>query len=202
MFPKEILNVIENLPMEEITDYHCSKDKVYNISNKYILKVSSNIERLEKEYNKDTWISNYINSPHPILFIKKKSTAFYLREFLDGDNLCIDKYISNPELLINLLVDAVNILHNVKVTDPKYIINDNYKTLIHGDLCLPNILAKDDKIVGFIDLGDSGIGDPWMDYAWCIWSLEYNLKTNKYTPILLEKLGILFDEEKFNEYTK
>ena len=61
--------------------------------------------------------------------------------------------------------------------------------------------VKDGRISGFIDLGDAGIGDPWRDYAWCIWSLEYNLKTNKYTPLLLKKLGITFDEEKFIKYT-
>ena len=75
-----------------------------------------------------------------------------------------------------------------------------YDTLIHGDFCLPNILVKDNKITGFIDLGDSGIGDPWFDYAWCIWSLEYNLKTNKYTQVLLDKLGIEFDREKYLKY--
>ena len=58
----------------------------------------------------------------------------------------------------------------------------------------------EDKVVGFIDLGDSGIGDPWRDYAWSIWSLEYNLKTNKYTNLLLEKLNIKFDKEKFDRY--
>ena len=62
------------------------------------------------------------------------------------------------------------------------------------------IIVKDDKVVGFIDLGDSGIGDPWRDYAWSIWSLEYNLKTNKYTNLLLEKLNIKFDKEKFDRY--
>jgi aminoglycoside phosphotransferase len=99
-----------------------------------------------------------------------------------------------------LLVDAITILHNTKVNDEKYILDKEYNTLIHGDFCLPNILAIDNKIVGFIDLGDAGIGDPWRDYAWCIWSLEYNLKTKDYTPLLLKKLNISFDEEKYKKY--
>ena len=33
-----------------------------------------------------------------------------------------------------------------------------------------------------------------------IQSLEYNLKPDKYTNLLLEKLNISFDKEKFNKY--
>ena len=112
------------------------------------------------------------------------------------------KYLNNPLKLIDLLVEGLNLIHNTKVASKEYILDDKYETLIHGDYCLPNILVKNDKIAGFVDLGDAGIGDPWFDYAWCIWSLEYNHKTKQYTPLLLEKLGVEFNEEKYNEYTK
>jgi aminoglycoside phosphotransferase len=69
-------------------------------------------------------------------------------------------------------------------------------SIIVGIVCA----FKSDVISGFIDLGDSGIGDPWRDYAWCIWSLEYNLKSDAYTGLLIEKLGIEFDKEKFDRY--
>lgn len=116
---------------------------------------------LEKEYEKDKWINNYLKSAKQIKFIIANNKAFYLRECLIGDNLCSQKYLDNPMLLIDLLVDALIMLHSIKISDQKFIIDENYNTLIHGDFCLPNILAKDDKIVGFIDLGDCGIGDPW-----------------------------------------
>lgn len=202
MFPNEIKNLIKNYNVTEIVDFHRSGDTVYSIGNKYILKVSDDVKRLEEEYNKDYWISNFIPSPKPIKFILEFNKAYYLREFLDGENLCLKKYLDDPLLLIDLLVEAINLFHQTRVTDKKYIIDKNYNTLIHGDFCLPNILVKNNKIVGFIDLGDSGVGDPWCDYAWCIWSLEYNLKTNKYTSLLLDKLGVKFDQEKFNYYTK
>lgn len=200
MFPDNIKKIINNLTVTEILDCHRSGDSVFSIGDKYILKISENISRLEEEYNKDTWISKYISSPKPVQFIVESGKAFYIREYLPGDMLCLEKYLRNPLLVIELLVEAINILHNVEVNDNKYIIDKNYNTLIHGDFCLPNILVKDNKVVGFIDLGDSGIGDPWRDYAWCIWSLEYNLKTNKYTKILLDKLGIEFNKEKYQYY--
>ena len=62
-------------------------------------------------------------------------------------------------------------------------------TLIHGDACLPNILCHDGSFSTFIDLGQSGAGDRHMDLYWAIWSLEYNLKTDRYTDYFLDKYG-------------
>lgn len=200
MIPKKIEDKIKDMKLKEITECHRSGDTVYQVSDRYILKISSSISRLQKEYEKDNWICKYISAPKPIEFIVEDSEAYYLREYLNGDILCIDKYINNPLLLVDLLAQANNIIHKTIIDEEKYIIDQGYHTLIHGDCCLPNILVKDDKVVGFIDLGDSGIGDPWQDYAWSIWSLEYNLKTNKYTNLLLEKLNIKFDKEKFDKY--
>lgn len=200
MFPNEIAIVIKDLEAKEIVDFHRSGDLVYSFENKYILKVSDDIARLKSEYEKDLWISKYVSSPKPIKFVCFENKAYYLREYLEGEVLCSNKYLENPILLIDLLSEGIKILHNTKVDDKKFVIDNEYNTLIHGDFCLPNILAVDDKVVGFIDLGDSGIGDPWRDYAWCIWSLEYNLKTKDYTPLLLEKLNIRFDEEKYRKY--
>lgn len=202
MIPSIIEELIKDLEMVEITDFHRSGDLVYSIGNKYILKISEELTRLQQEFEKDTWVSNHIKSGKPIVFIIENNKAFYLREYLEGENLVSPKYLNNPLKLIDLLVEGLNLIHNTKVASKEYILDDKYETLIHGDYCLPNILVKNDKIAGFVDLGDAGIGDPWCDYAWCIWSLEYNLKTKEYTPLLLEKLGIEFDEEKYNEYTK
>ena len=202
MFPNKINLVIANLSISEIVDFHRSGDTVYNIGNNFILKVSQNIAQLQKEYKKDQWISQYISSPKPIMFVIEDGTAYYLRERLQGDVLCEKHYLNRPTTLVQLLADALKQLHSEKVYVPQYQLDEGYSTLVHGDFCLPNILAKDDKVVGYIDLGDCGIGDPWRDYAWCIWSLEYNLKTKDYTPLLLEKLGIQFDEQKFKKYTE
>ena len=200
MFPETIEIIVKGLVMNEIVDCHRSGDLVYAFGNQYILKVSDDVLRLQSEYEKDLWISQYISSPKPIKFLCDNNKAYYLREYLNGNILCSSEYLNNPLLLIDLLVDAITILHNTKVNDKKYILDKEYNTLTHGDFCLPNILAIDNKIVGFIDLGDSGIGDPWRDYAWSIWSLEYNLKTKDYTPLLLKKLNISFDEEKYKKY--
>lgn len=62
-------------------------------------------------------------------------------------------------------------------------------TLIHGDYCLPNIILNDWKFSGFIDLGNGGIGDKHVDIFWAIWTLQFNLKTNKYAKRFIDAYG-------------
>lgn len=201
MLPNIIKEKIEGLKSEKLYDFHCSGDEVIMIDNKYILKVSDNIYRLQQELEKDTWVSKYVSSPKPIIFVVENNKAYYLRECIDGEILCLPKFLINPIQVVEWLVEGINILHSAKIEDDhEYVIDEGYNTLIHGDYCLPNILVKNGKINGFVDLGSAGVGDPWRDYAWAIWSLEYNLGTKEYTPLLLEKLGIEFNQEKYDEY--
>jgi len=68
----------------------------------------------------------------------------------------------------------------------KYLQND---TLLHGDYCLPNILLDNWNFSGFIDLGCGGVGDRHIDLFWGIWTLQFNLKTNRYTDRFLDAYG-------------
>ena len=62
-------------------------------------------------------------------------------------------------------------------------------TLLHGDYCLPNIILKDGIFSGFIDLGNGGLGDRHIDLFWGLWSLSFNLKTDKWTDRFLDAYG-------------
>ena len=198
--PNLIKEYIGKNYIDEIKDYHVSGDSVFNICNKYILKISNNIERLKREYEKDNWFKNVLPVPTPIIYVVEDNTAYYLKEYIDGEVLCLEKYLNNPNTLIKLLKEALTMFHSIDSANCPFIVGDG-NTIIHGDFCLPNILVKDNRVVGFIDLADGGVGDIWCDYAWCIWSLEYNTGTDKYTNQLLKELNIVFDEEKFLKYT-
>ena len=65
----------------------------------------------------------------------------------------------------------------------------NCDTLIHGDFCLPNVMLKNWEFRSFIDVGLAGAGDRHIDLFWALWSLEYNLKTDKYYDYFLERYG-------------
>lgn len=62
-------------------------------------------------------------------------------------------------------------------------------TLIHGDYCLPNIILKDGKLSGFIDLGCGGVGDRHIDLFWGAWTLFFNLKTDRYRERFFDAYG-------------
>ena len=83
-------------------------------------------------------------------------------------------------------------------------VNEKGETFVHGDLCLPNILVDEfDEIIGIIDLTHSIFSnDLWIDYAWLIWSFEYNINSKDYTDELIKALNIKFDQEKFDEIIK
>ena len=70
-------------------------------------------------------------------------------------------------------------------------------TLLHGDYCLPNFLLDGWRFSGFIDLGGGGVGDRHVDLFWGAWTLNFNLKTDKYREIFFDAYGReLVDPEK------
>lgn len=193
--PKEVLRNIDdykNANYIVITKYHRSGDIVIEINKKYILKISQNKELLKKEKKTNDFLYGKINVSETISYFENEQYGYYLKSRVKGKPLCSEDYIKKPLLVVELLTNAINLFHTVK--------DDIGNTLIHGDFCLPNILIYRNKVSGFIDLGDSCFDDPWIDYAWALWSLEYNLQTNYYNEIFLNKLNIKFDEEKYKKY--
>lgn len=63
------------------------------------------------------------------------------------------------------------------------------EALIHGDACLPNMMMENGEITSFIDFSCSGLGDRHIDLFWAVWSLSFNLKTEKYTDYFLDCYG-------------
>ena len=61
--------------------------------------------------------------------------------------------------------------------------------LIHGDACLPNVICRNGSFSSFIDCGLAGAGDRHIDLFWAIWSLQFNLKTDRYTDYFLDLYG-------------
>ena len=85
-------------------------------------------------------------------------------------------------------------------TPDRIIIEDNAKylktdTLLHGDYCLPNIMLENWRFTGFIDLDSAGVGDKHVDIFWAIWSMQFNLKTDRYRQRFLDAYG----RENFHE---
>lgn len=202
MFPKEIEATVRNIPYT-MDNVGRSSDTVYNFQNKYILKVSDSSDRLIAEKERFDFLTKCgIPGSKSISFVTEKEKSYYLRTCIIGDSLIHHRFISSPELLTDILADIVKILRSLDDKKCPFNSSDNFGCdFVHGDLCLPNIYVNaDNSFAGFIDLSNAGLGDKWYDYAWMLWSLEYNLGTSKYNGILLDKLGTVYDKDKFNMY--
>lgn len=199
--PREIEKIIENMNITEIKEGHCSGDLVYKVENKYILKISENIQRLEREKKINDYLKDKLPVSEGVAFEIENDQAYYLKTMVSGESLLAEKYLNNPTLTAEIIAKAIKMIHSIDINGCEVYNGESIgNVFVHGDMCLPNVLAIGNEVSGIIDTESCGLGDPWIDYAWCIWSFEYNMGTKKYTPILLEKLGIEFDEEKYKQY--
>ena len=196
-FPKPLGLYLASLPIVELTLEHAADTKFYSIGEEYVLKVTPRKAELKQEKERVDALQGLLPVPTSIFFYEDEEKGYYLRTKLPGKSLL--SYLDKPEEVVNYLAEAINLLHQVKNVN-----FDNSRSVgtifVHGDLCLPNIIVNDGKISGFVDRGDCGRGDPWMDISWALWSLEFNLHDKRYGQMLLDKLGLPFIESKYNNY--
>lgn len=199
--PEDIYKMVQNLNFKKDC-IGCSQDEVYVFEDKYVLKISSSKDCLLKEKEKTDWLENKIPGSKSILFKEYNSKYYYLRTCVSGDSLISKRFIDQPLLLIQTLKKVVEILRSLDAYDCPFQSSESTgNSFVHGDLCLPNIYVNENnEFEGFIDLNNAGLGDVWEDYAWLIWSFEYNLKTNQYTEALLKELGLEMNEKKYKQY--
>lgn len=147
-----------------------------------------------------------------IAFEQEDGRDYLLVRAVPGAYACDKALMNQPKLLTRALGETVRMLHEVSaadcpLTDANARALEAYEreagaayagdlsvlrrdALIHGDMCLPNIfLGGDYRFTGFIDLGDSGLGDRHFDLYWAMWSLAYNLKTPDYNEAFLNAYG-------------
>ncbi|ORX84580.1 aminoglycoside phosphotransferase [Anaeromyces robustus] len=173
----ETVNVIKwlkgKLPVPNIIYHEIFENKSYLLMSKingkmscddYYLDNSELLLKLLGEAFNLLWNINIkdcprikdINSKLKEARIRVENHLIDLKEFNDN----VGNTFKNPEELLLWLEE----------NKPE----DNELVFSHGDFCLPNIFLKDDKITGFVDLGDSGICDKWYDIALCYKSLKNN----------------------------
>lgn len=69
----------------------------------------------------------------------------------------------------------------------------------HGDYCFPNVMIEDGVVVGYLDLGESGVADRWRDLAVATWSVTWNVGPG-YEDLFLEAYGAEWDFERRDFY--
>jgi len=93
-----------------------------------------------------------------------------------------DEFVRMDRFFVSSRQEAWEIMQENKSRLTEY-------TLIHGDACLPNLIADGGRFRCFIDFNLSGAGDRHIDLYWALWSLQFNLKTDRYTDYFLDAYG-------------
>lgn len=207
--PARILARTGALPMEGDQIGRSAAD-VYRIGDLY-LKIAPEGTLLRSAQAQEYFHLKGLSAPL-IAFEQEDERDWLLVQSVPGAYACDSALMSQPERLARVLGETVRMLHELNAADcPLTDANARalaaYQketgaafsgdlsvlqsdTLIHGDMCLPNIfLSSDFRFTGFIDLGDSGLGDRHFDLYWAMWSLTYNLKTSDYNEAFLDAYG-------------
>ncbi len=188
-----------------------NSQRVYAVGKDLYLKISSDLASLRRERDTDIWLEGKLpggmTTPRVGAYDEVvdptdgTTYGYLLTTAVHGTPACSPPYIKDPLHLCDFLAEGLHIFHSLPTAGcPAASSDPDHNTVIHGDFCLPNIILHRSRVSGFVDLGQVTVGDPWEDYAWCLWSLEYNLKTDAYNQLLLDKIGITFDEEKYKKY--
>lgn len=142
------------------------------ISGNYYLKIANNLEKEKKHLE---WLSGKISSPGVVAFTKIEDKDALLLSSVEGENLASFRNDWPKEKIVIELAKALKKFHLIDTKDCPFIDKNGGNILIHGDACLPNFIFKDGELSGFIDLGDMRVGNPEVDLAASVWSLQRNL---------------------------
>ncbi|MCM1988517.1 APH(3') family aminoglycoside O-phosphotransferase [Oceanirhabdus seepicola] len=152
----------------------------------------------------------YLNDPEKL--VRLLATGIKMLQGVDIAECPFDSTLKNKlniakKRVENNEVDMSDWEENTPFKSPKELYNylvenqpDEELVFSHGDYCLPNVFFDNNKVTGFIDLGDAGIADKWQDIALCMRSLEHNLQNKKYIDLFFELIDIKPNYEKINYY--
>ncbi len=196
------------LPVPKVLCYECDGGKQYLLMSRVVGKMSCDTYYLERPRElvrllasalKMLWSIDVQGCP------RNRTIEMELEEakFCVENNL-VDVSDSEPETFgKDGFENPTALLHWLQEHKPDY-----EPVLSHGDFCLPNVFLEDGRICGFIDLGETGIGDKWRDIALCYRSLKHNFDGTyggkvypDFNPdMLFEELRIEPNREKIRFY--
>jgi len=136
------------------------------------------------ERDRLAWAAGKLPVAEVLGFHPGDGVDWLLMSGLSGEPLSNPEHTAQPERLVNRLADA---LHRVHALDPHgcpFGDLSHGDVVIHGDACLPNFLATDDGLAGYIDLGGLRRASVEIDLAAAVWSLQYNLGPGWGAPFL------------------
>ena len=191
-FPSELHNIFENTRVYDSSS-HPSMTVLYS-DNGYYVKIAEKGSLAREAEMTKLFARNGIGVD--VVSLISDTKDYLITKPAKGEDCT--HYLNKPEKLCEVLAEAMKFLHGSSIKNvPVSLCMETYAevnfikqdTLIHGDFCLPNIILDNWKFSTFIDLGFAGTGDRHIDIYWVLWSLNHNLKTDRYTDYFLDLYG-------------
>lgn len=209
--PETIRHALGDRPMTE-RRLGRSGNRVFAVGRELYLKISTDVSALRRERDTELWLEGRLTAPRVVEYAEDDTGRCYLvTDTVRGTPACCSPYVNRPENLCALLADAAAMVHSVCAADCPFLAEQTDarrelgtpapgQVFVHGDFCLPNVLLLRGTVSGVVDVAGAGVGDPWLDFAWCLWSLGYNTHGDVPNPALLRALGIEWSEAKYREF--
>lgn len=195
----------DKIPIPELLAYEKIGDTIYLLKRKIKGKMLCDEEYLKNPKLLFKLAAEAVRILWSVDVSKLRLQDTYQTVYNFGKKICSENIIDfeNTDRQItkdfNNFDDLFNYLDNHKPKDDL--------VLVHGDLCITNIICNEDKLVGFIDLGLMGVGNRYEDLAILYRSIKYNF-LGKYgrsyhgfdENTLFDELQIKRDDEQIKYY--
>jgi kanamycin kinase len=129
---------------------------------------------LGPERDRLQWLRGRWPVPEAIGFFHEMGDDWLVTRELRGVPIHLAFQGSQPGAVAKTLGEILRGLHATRTDDCPFGTRKPGNVLIHGDYCLPNVLVEDAKLSALVDVGLAGLGNPEIDLAAGVWTLQYN----------------------------
>jgi aminoglycoside phosphotransferase len=140
------------------------------------------------ERDRIAWLSGRLPLPEVVGFVHAQGDCWMLTRELRGLPLYHASLGWGPARVARRFGEILREIHSIDASECPFGEAAPGHVLIHGDYCLPNVLVENDRLVGLVDVGRAGLGDPRDDLAAGVWTLDYNFG-HGYAPDFLDAYG-------------
>lgn len=125
---KKISEFMANAKLSDIK-IGCSDSQVIRIEKEnkvFFLKIAK-FGSLTSEYEKLLWLEGKLDVPHVILYDVCNALEYLVTSACEGEMVCSDNFISNPDLGIKVISEAFKEISKVSISDCPFDVDINYK---------------------------------------------------------------------------
>lgn len=130
--------------------------------------------KLTGERDRLTWLAGRWPVPEAVGFFHVAGDDWLITREVPGVPLHHRSLGWEPARVARTFGEILKVLHSADATGCPFGTARRGHVLIHGDYCLPNVLVRDGRLSGLVDVGGAGFGSPDVDLAAGVWALKYN----------------------------